>query len=197
MMKFSHIGIAAFALALSGSTTFAAGLRDGSFEKPHEPSNTQQIIGAGGKVGPWTVIGVGNVAVIGPDYIVDGLSLQAKNGLQLLNLAGDQHSQPGIEQTFKTVAGTHYMLWFNVGSIYDVDHGFGRRSTVVVKINGDSTGSYTTVSQGSKNEVTWGKFGVGFTATGTKTTIDISNGDEANDGFCGLDGVSVRLDTTP
>lgn len=197
-MRYSHIASTAGFLVFTASSAFAVGLKDGSFEKPAVPSGTQQMFDVGGKIGPWKVIGVGDVAVIGPDYTVDGLSLQAKNGLQLVNLAGDQHSQPGLEQTFKTAAGTHYMLWFNVGTIYDQSRGFGHNSTVVVKINGDAKGSYTTLTHGgAKTKITWGKFGVGFSATGTKTTIDITNGDEANDGFCGLDGVSVQLDTTP
>jgi Cu/Ag efflux protein CusF len=196
-MKISHIGLTAWLLALVSPAAFAGGLKDGSFEKPSVPSGTQMTVNVGGKVGPWKVIGVGDVKVIGADYTIDGLSLQPKNGLQLVNLAGDQHSQPGLEQTFKTVPGTAYMIWFSVGTIYNQEHGFGHNSTVVVKVNGDTKGSFTTIAHGARAKVTWGKFGVSFTATGKTSTVDLTNGDEANDGFCGLDGVSLQVDTAP
>src|SRR5215475_11163294 len=95
-MKFSHFIAAACVLA-SAAPAAAGGIKDNSFETPSLASGAQQTFNVGDKIGPWKVVGEGDVTLVGPDSTIDGLSLQAKNGLQFVNLAGTQRLQSGIE----------------------------------------------------------------------------------------------------
>lgn len=195
-MKFSHFFLTAGVLAFA-APAFAADLKDGSFEKPQIAAGTQQLFNVGDRIGPWKVVGEGDVALIGADNTLDGLSLQAKNGLQFVNLAGDQRLQSGLEQTFKTVPGTQYLLWFRIGAIVDRDQGFLRESTVVMTIDGEPKGIFTVTADTDGTKVTWGRVGVVFTAANDTTTIDFFNGDGPIGGFCALDGLSLKVDNTP
>lgn len=197
-MKYSHIGFLACLLASAAPAALASSLRDDSFEKPLVASGTEQFVNAGDKIGPWKVIGQGNIGLIGADYTVGGLSLQAKNGVQFVNLAGNQHLQAGIEQTFKTQPGTSYFLWFRIGTIQNAENGFHPHSTVDVTIDGVPQGIFKVFNHDAgQTKVTWGRVGFLFTATNAETTIDLINGDAANDGFCGLDGLSLKARAEP
>lgn len=187
-----RIWVLAAALCVSGPA-LAAGVKNGSFEKPSVPSGQQSFFAVGQKVGPWKVVGTGNVGVMGGNFTENGHSAQAKNGTQLLNIAGNMHSQAGIEQQIKTVSGTPYLLSFYLGSLYDPDHGMGTSSTVVVRINGEVKASYTVFANRHRTDVTWQKMLVNFTAEGSKTTVTITNGDAANDSFAGVDGASLQI----
>lgn len=196
-MKFSHFIAAACVLA-SATPAAAGGIKDNSFETPALASGAQQIFNVGDKIGPWKVVGEGDVQLIGPDSTVDGLSLQAKNGLQFVNLAGDQRLQSGIEQTFKTVPGTQYILWFRIGAIVDRDQGFLKSSTVDLDIDGQPRGNFTVFTSGSdSSKITWGRVGAVFTAENDTTTIDFFNGDGPIGGFCALDGLSLKVNNAP
>jgi len=198
-MNFSRLGLAATAL-ICASAPAAAQLKNGSFEKPKLASGTEQIVNAGDKIGPWTVVGTGNVALIGPDFSIGDLSLQAKKGLQFVNLGGSQNTKSGIEQTFKTVPGTQYLLWFRIGTALSHDAGFGPDSTVDVKVDGESRGSITVFGHAmgqDQTRVTWRKVGIGFTAVNATTTVDFLDGDGPFDGFCGVDGFSLTIQNGP
>jgi len=194
-MKTSCLGIAAIVLVCATAPA-AAQLKDGSFEKPQLASGTEQIVNAGDKIGAWTVVGTGNVALIGPDFSIGDLKLQAKKGLQFVNLAGSQNTQSGIEQTFKTVPGTQYLVWFRLGTALSHDAGFGPDSTVNVMVDGEARGSITVFGHAmgqDQTHVTWRKVGIGFTAANTTTTVDFLDGDGPFDGFCGIDGFSLQV----
>ncbi len=194
-MKSSYFGLAASVLISVTAPAVASKLPDGSFEDPQIGAGTQQMIDAGGSIGPWKVVGQGDVALIGAGYSIGGVSLQAKNGVQLVNLAGDQHVQAGVEQTFKTVPGKQYLLWFRIGTVFSHELGFGPNSTVIVTVDGASKGIFTVMGHPNghdQTQVIWGRAGIVFTAANAQTTIDFMNGDAASDGFCGLDGLSLR-----
>jgi hypothetical protein len=194
-MKLSHLGLATSVLISMTAPAAALTFPDGSFEDPQIGAGTQQMVNVGDSIGPWKVVGQGDVALIGADFSVGDLSLQAKNGVQFVNLAGDQHVQAGVEQTFQTVPGKQYLLWFRIGTAFSRAQGFGPNSTVVVTLDGASKGIFTVMGHPSGHDqthVTWARAGIVFTAANTQTTIDFMNGDSPGDGFCGLDGLSLR-----
>ncbi len=197
-MKLAYLSVSACLLASVATTALASKLQDGSFEAPSVPLGTEQTFNAGDSMGPWKVIGEGDVALIGADFTLDGLPLQAKTGDQFVNLAGGRNSHSGIEQTFKTQPGKSYFLWFRLGTIYDPSQSFGHNSTVVVTLDGKPQGIFKVMSTTkTPTDVTWGRAGIFFTATGKQTTVDFTDGDHPNDAFCGLDGVSLRAVRTP
>jgi hypothetical protein len=196
-MKLSHLGFAASALiAMTMPVAAAVNLPDGSFEDPQIDSGTAQAVDAGGSIGPWKVIGQGDVVLIGAGYSIGDLSLQAKNGVQFVNLAGDQHLQAGVEQTFKTVPGKQYILWFRIGTAFSRELGFGPDSSVNVTVDGAEKGIFTVLGHPNgqdQTQVIWGRAGIVFTAANKETTIDFMNNDAPGDGFCGLDGLHLRV----
>ena len=195
-MKFSHFIVVACVLA-SSTPAVAGGIKDNSFEAPALASGAQQTFNVGDKIGQWTVVGQGDVTLIGPDNTIDGLSLQAKKGLQFVNLAGDQRLKSGIEQRFKTVPGTQYILWFRIGAIVDRSQGFRQTSTVDLMIDGQPVGNFSVFASADSSKITWGKVGAVFTAANDTTTVDFFNGDGPTGGFSALDGLSLKIDTGP
>ena len=194
-MKLSHLALATGAAICMALPAAAAKLPDGSFEDPQIDAGTVQTVNVGGAIGPWTVIGQGDVVLIGANYSIGDLSLQAKNGAQFVNLAGDQHLQAGIEQTFKTVPGKQYILWFRIGTVFSRELGFGPNSTVTPTVDGVPQGIFTVMGHPNgkdQTEIVWGRAGFVFTATNAQTTIAFMNGDVPGDGFCGLDGLHLR-----
>ncbi len=194
-MKSSYFGLAASVLISMTAPAVASKLPDGSFEDPQIDAGTQQMVNAGDSIGPWKVVGQGDVALIGAGYSIGDLSLQAKNGAQFVNLAGDQQLQAGVEQTFKTTPGKQYLLWFRIGTAFSREQGFGPNSTVIVTVDGAPNGIFTIMGHPSghdQTQVIWGRAGIVFTAANKETTIDFMNGDAPGDGFCGLDGLSLR-----
>ncbi|HUJ46619.1 MAG TPA: DUF642 domain-containing protein [Rhizomicrobium sp.] len=195
-MKFSHF-IAAACFLAAATPALADRIKDNSFETPALASGAQQTFNIGDMIGPWTVVGQGDVTLIGPDNTIDGLSLQAKNGAQFVNLAGDQRLKSGIEQTFRTVPGTQYILWFRVGAIVDRNQGFRQTSTVDLFVDGEARGNFSVFANADSSKVTWAKVGAVFTAESNKTTVDFFNGDGPAGGFCGLDALTMAVDQEP
>lgn len=197
-MRFAYLGISACILASASSGAFASKLQDASFEAPVVPQGTEQSFSSGDGIGPWTVVGTGDVALVGADVSLDGLSLQAKTGDQFIDLAGGHNTHSGVAQTFKTQPGRSYFLWFRVGTLFDPARGFGHNSTVAVTLDGAPQGLFKVMSTDkAPTEVTWGRAGIFFTATGKETTVGFTDADHPNDAFCGLDGVSLRAVRTP
>ncbi|MBV9992223.1 MAG: DUF642 domain-containing protein [Alphaproteobacteria bacterium] len=197
-MRFAYLGISACILASPTSGAFASKIQDASFEAPVVPPGSEQTFNPGDGIGPWTVVGTGSVALVGADFSLDDLSLQAKTGDQFIDLAGGRNTHSGIEQTFKTQAGKSYFLWFRVGTLYDPARGFGHNSTVTVTLDGVPQGFFKVMSTDkTPTEITWGRAGIFFTATGKQTTVDFKDADHPNDAFCGLDGVSLRAVRAP
>jgi hypothetical protein len=168
---------------------------NGSFEKPVVPDGSYQIFNAGDKFKGWTVIGTGNVAIIGSDFTYC-VALPAARGVQFLDLTGSSNSAAGVQTTIKTQPGSTYRLTFYVGNIVGSGD-CGTRSKVRLVIDGAPAGSFTNIGGKDSNKIDWKKFGVDFTAEGDTTTIAFMNGDPPNDTANGLDGVSVKLIAGP
>ncbi len=198
IVKFAYLCVTTCILASASSAAFASKIQDASFEAPVVPLGTEQVFNPGDSIGPWKVVGAGNVALVGADVSLDGLSLQAKTGDQFIDLAGGRNTHSGIEQTFKTQPGKSYFLWFRIGTLFDPARGFGHNSTVAVTLDGVPQGLFKVMSkEKTPTEVTWGRAGIFFTATDKTTTVGFTDADHPNDAFCGLDGVSLRAVRTP
>jgi choice-of-anchor C domain-containing protein len=105
--KGARLGAALVAGSLALAGVAYAGtnkVKNGGFEKPVEGSTVTNY-GTGSSIGPWHVVS-GNV-----DMVTSGLWQPAK-GIQSLDLNGDNAG--AIEQSVKTVAGTHYQLSFRL-----------------------------------------------------------------------------------
>ncbi len=144
----------------------------------------------------WTTGGMnGDVAVVGADYVVAGITLSPHYGKASLNLAGTTQTATGIGQMVPTVSGATYRLKFWVGNVVDPDKGLGTSSTVIVSwSNTLEVKAVNSAGAGSSHEV-WQKFVHYFRATGPQTLLTFVNGDPPGDGLCGLDG--IRLTKLP
>jgi hypothetical protein len=191
-MKHSKLALTAAFLAVSGGTALAVGLKDGSFEKPHVATGTQQIYAPGSSFGKWKIAAGGNVGVIGPDYTVDGLSLIPKRGAQMVNLCASGNANTGaVYQYVKLTEGAHYKLWFDVGTIVDHTHGYGPNSAITVSVDNQEV-THDVIGTGDEGTMRWNRTAISFWGGPNDSEIMFRGAD--GDAFCGLDGVSLVLD---
>ncbi len=143
----------------------------------------------------WTVEGPG-VSIVSGTFAQDGITFQAENGKQWLDLTGDGSNSlsDGVAQNVTTVVGHAYALSFYVGSATD-DYLFFA-STVNLSIDGGAITSYANPTAPS-NMLNWEQFTVDFTATTTTTNIAFYNGDSANNNNASLDNVSIYSASVP
>jgi hypothetical protein len=162
---------------------------NGSFETPPVPSGsfTDYSGGSTGITG-WTVVGI-DVAVISGTFAQNGITFEAQNGNQWVDLTGNNSNSPtnGVTQTVATTNGLSYLLSFYVGSA--TDNTFYFASTVGLSINGGTVVSYTNPTAPT-NMLNWEQFTAGFTATGSTTNITFFNRVAGNNN-CSLDSVSL------
>jgi hypothetical protein len=177
----------------------AAQIGNGSFETPPLPVGGVQFFGNGATIGPWTVVGApGNVGTVANGFSFGGVTFNAQDGNQFLDLTGSSNSNTGVEQTVTTLPGATYNLSFYVGNVNDPAAGLGTTSTVQVFVNGTQLADAVN-SSGNATGVTWLPFTRAFTASGPSTTIRFLNGDPSNDTANGLDNVTLTAAavTTP
>jgi uncharacterized protein (TIGR03437 family) len=142
----------------------------------------------------WNVIGTApdTVDQIDAAFVVGRVFIFPESGSQWLDLTGSNVSTGtrGITQTVPTISGASYILTFWVGNVDDPGGIFGVTSTVGLKINGTSAGSFT--SSSTSVIMTWQQFTVTFTATGSSTVIEFDNLDPSTDSSNGLDNVILQ-----
>ena len=176
-------------------------ISNGDFEAPMVPDGGVLNFNSGdsGLTG-WTVVGSApfTIALVSGAYISVGLNFPAEDGHQWLDLTGSGYSTGtrGITQTVPTVAGVGYVLSFWVGNIFDPGGNFGTTSTVGVKINGISAGSFTNSAQATPT-ISWEPFSLTFTATASSTVIEFDNLDPPGDSSNGIDNVVLQQITAP
>jgi hypothetical protein len=140
----------------------------------------------------WTVVGAGNVGVVGTRFQQNGFAFQAADGQQYLDLTGLGTRDTGVQQIVATMPGATYRLTFWVGNVYNPSAIFGASSTVRVLVNGKELIAATNTRGSGSTTQEWQQFNAVFTA-GAETTIAFVNGDPAGDDSNGLDNLSMRL----
>lgn len=169
---------------------------NGSFESPLVPVGSfTNYPGGSTAITGWTVVGVDS-AVTSGSFVQSGITFQAQDGAQWIDMAGVTSNNPtsGVTQTFPTSPGVVYEVAFYVGSARDGR--FFDASTVDLTINGGPRVSYFNPATPS-TMLDWKPFSTMFTATGASSTITFQNGSAANNFLSGLDNVSVEAIPEP
>jgi hypothetical protein len=185
------LGLSGLAHAATASTV---SVHDPGFETPAVPVGSYGNFDTGVKIGPWKVEGAsGDVSVVSTSFTDDGLTFDAKQGAQYLDLTGfASNSATGVSQTVPTVVGTTYGLGFSVGNVYNPTGPFGTTSTVVVSVNGAKVlTAKNTKGKGQAKQV-WEHFTVQFKAGTSTSTLRFINGDSASDNDNGLDAITLK-----
>ncbi len=176
--------------AMATTTARADLIVNGSFESPIVPvGGFTNFVGGSTAITGWTVVGIES-SIVNGSINVAGIILQAQDGDQWIDLAGQNSNSPsnGVRQFIPTVIGQCYELNFYVGSA--TGGGFVFPSTVDLSIDGGSRVSYFNPT-GPSNMFDWKQFTVQFMATTTTTNITFFNGSAANNFLCALDNVSL------
>jgi len=168
-------------------------IANGSFETPSVPAGSFSLFnpGSAGITG-WTVVGPRgtDVAIVSTTFVQNGVTFQAFDGNQWLDLTGfNSNSTEGVSQTVTTIAGHQYQLSYFIGNTTGGGI-FGTTSTVDVLVNGAPTFADTN-SNVSATSLNWVPITHKFTASGSATTLDFINGDPGNDNSNGLDDVAL------
>jgi hypothetical protein len=169
---------------------------NGSFETPAAPVGGTAIYGAGSTaITGWTVVGVGSdsVALVSTSFTQSGVTFQAQDGQQWIDLAGNASNAltSGATQSIATVPGGLYSVSFYVGSADDNVNNFFFPSTIDLSINGGPRVHFTNPIA-PPNMLNWQQFIVPFVATGSSTSLTFYNGGASNNFLSALDNVVVE-----
>ena len=163
---------------------------NGSFEVPIVPVGGFINYPAGSTaITGWTVVGVDS-SVIGGTFTQSGITFQAQNGAQWLDLAGvtSNSAASGVTTNVATSIGGLYEISFSVGSA--TGGGLFFASTVDLSIDGGPRVGYTNPTTPT-NMLNWKLFTVQFTATSSTTHLTFFDGSASFNYLCALDNVSV------
>jgi len=188
--------ICAATLLAAADSTRADLIVNGSFESPVVPVGSFTDFAAGSTaITGWTVVGV-DAAVVNTSFMQSGITFQAQDGNQWLDLAGVTSNSmlSGVSQDVATEVGRAYLLSFYVGSA--TDNVFFFPSTVDLSINGGARVGYTNPAVPT-DRLDWLLFTVQFTATSTTTNITFYNGGASNNFLNALDNVSLTAVPEP
>jgi hypothetical protein len=166
-----------------------------SFETPTVATGgfTNYVTGSTSITG-WTVTGPGGVSIVSGTFNQNGVTFNAEDGIQWLDLTGDgSNSTEGVQQSVATTSGTNYVLTFYVGNTTGGGI-FGTTSTVGLDINGAQVNTYEN-SNTDATGLNWEQFTYSFMATGASTTIGFVNLDPSGDNSNGLDLVDLEVGT--
>lgn len=190
MVRSLKLGIA-FMMALA-ATPASAQIINGSFEIPIVPTGSfTSYPGGSTAITGWTVVGV-DTAVISGTFMNSGITFQAQDGNQWIDLTGfnTNSSLNGVTQDVTTTIGTQYLLSFYVGSATDGAVFFP--STVDLSIDGGSRMSFTNPIA-PNNMLDWMLFTVPFTAQSSMTSLTFFNGSASNNRNTSLDNVTLMV----
>ncbi len=183
------------ALSLVAGIARANLITNPSFENPVVPAGSFQNFSTGSTgITGWTVTGPAGtgVSVVSTTFAQGGVTFEAKDGNQWLDLTGDgSNSTEGVMQTATTAPGTNYVLTFFVGNTTGGGI-FGTTSAAALKVNGTLVGTFTNSNAASTN-LNWEQFTYNFTASGASTLIEFDNADPASDNSNGLDLVDLEV----
>jgi hypothetical protein len=177
-------------MALAAGRSGAGTVVNGSFEDPIVPTGNFTVFTTGSTaVTGWTVVGP-QVAVVNTSYNTNGITFQALDGKQWLDLSGlfSNSTADGLTQNVATTVGQRYNLSFFVGSATDNNQFFA--STVDLSIDGGTRTSFTNPTAPS-DHLDWEQFTESFTATGATTNITFFFGGSPDNNVGALDDVSL------
>lgn len=182
---------------LTATPVLAANLVvNGSFENPAVPTASFiNYLGGSTAITGWTVVGVDS-AVSEDTFMQSGITFQAQDGNQMIDLAGvtSNSMTSGVTQNISTTINQVYEISFYVGSATDSNFFFP--STIDLSIDGGARVSYTNPTAPT-NMLNWKLFTVNFTATNSTTNLTFFNGGTSNNFESELDNVSVNAVPEP
>jgi hypothetical protein len=198
MKSFTILASAVASLLAASSGASANLVGNGSFEAPTVPSGsfTNFTVGSSALT-DWTVFGPAgtNVSIVSGTFMQNGVTFNAQDGNQWLDLTGDgSNSTEGVSQAVTTTIGDQYQVSYYIGNTSGGST-FGTTSMVIVLVNGVPTFTDTN-SNPDLTGLNWEQFTHTFVATGTSTTLGFQNDDPSNDNSNGLDNV-VLTDLGP
>jgi len=180
-----------FMAALS-ATPASAQIVNGSFEVPVVPIGSfTNYPGGSTAINGWTVVGI-DVGVINGTFMSSGITFQAQDGNQWIDLTGFNTNSPlnGVTQSVPTLIGTQYLLSFYVGSATDGTFFFP--ATVDLSIDGGSRMSFLNPNAPT-DMLDWMLFTVPFTAQNSMTTLTFFNGSDSINRSTALDNISLAV----
>jgi len=182
-------------VSMVASPAMANLIVNGSFETPVVPVGGTSTYGAGSTaITGWTVVGVGSDAasLVSTSFMQSGVTFQAQDGQQWIDLAGhlSNAQTSGVTQNIVTPSGL-YEISFWVGSADDNQNNFFFPSTIHLSINGGPRVPFTNPIA-PPNMLNWQQFVVPFVATGGSTNITFYNGGASNNFLSALDNVVVE-----
>jgi hypothetical protein len=189
-MKTLRLTIACW-VALAATPALADLIVNGSFETPVVPNGFYTNFPGGSiAITGWTVVGVDSSVVDG-DFIQSGITFQAQDGEQWIDMAGvtSNASSSGVTQSVPTTIGGLYELSFYVGSAQASP--FFAASTVDLSINGGPRVPFHN-SIAPSNMLNWQQFIVPFVATSNSTNLTFYNGSASNNFLSALDNVVIE-----
>jgi Protein of unknown function (DUF642)/PEP-CTERM motif len=182
--------------ALTTAHAHADLITNGSFENTSKTfvgdvNSVDELASGSSSIPGWTTINGVPTAWIenGNPY-----GISAADGSYFLDLTGYSNvgTYGGVTQSFATVAGTSYVVTFDLG--YGGDSGaFGGPVSVVASAGGTS-GTFTSAA-GSPNPAVWDLETFGFTATSSMTELSLTGLSTAGGDYIGLDNVDVEVGT--
>jgi hypothetical protein len=183
--------IATVSIVLCATASSRANLiANGSFETPLVPVGFHTNYPAGSAaITGWQIVGVDS-SIISTSFTQHGITFQAEQGNQWLDLAGyNSNSQSsGVSQNIATTVGQHYRVRFHVGSA--TGGGVFFPTTVDLSINGGARTHYHNPTAPT-NMLNWKEFNVTFAATAASTNLTFFNGGASNNYLSALDNISV------
>jgi hypothetical protein len=189
-MKTLRLTIACW-VALAATPALANLIVNGSFETPVVPNGFYtNFPGGSTAITGWTVVGVDSSVVDG-DFIQSGITFQAHDGEQWIDMAGvtSNASSSGVTQSVPTTIGGLYELSFYVGSAQASP--FFAAATVDLSINGGPRVPFHNPIAPS-NMLNWQQFIVPFVATSSSTNLTFYNGSASNNFLSALDNVVIE-----
>lgn len=179
--------LAALALsAVLAATPAGAQLINGSFE-PTTPFGGNQILPGGSTAIPGWVTTDTGVEWFNP--VGYGIG-SAPDGQYIVDLANYVYSAGGIQQTFATVPGGSYTVFFYFGS----STASGRSGNAVIDVSAGATTQTYSLSNPAA-VVAWQTRTFTFTATAATSTLRFRCLQNANSNFAFIDGVGISLAT--
>jgi hypothetical protein len=197
MKAVSYLAVLAAGMFVAGSANSAVGVANGSFETPTVPAGGFTTFSVGSSsITNWLVIGPAgtNVAIVSGTFSQDGVTFEAQDGTQWLDLTGDNsNSIEGVQQSVTTIPNHLYQLSYYIGNTTGGGI-FGTTSRVLTEVGANAfTHTNSNVDDTGLN---WEQFTDNFVATATSTLITFENLDPPNDNSNGLDNI-VLTDLGP